>query len=136
MESTKAREERIIETLGKCDDVADPVALFQELNHIAKIFGENQVKRNLLQFFNALSNDRRFLILDSLKSKDRCVCELEAISSKAQPSVSHHLKVLEEANLIKGWKRGKFTHYSLVKKELTEIKALIDEWFDSIENWA
>jgi ArsR family transcriptional regulator len=67
---------------------------------------------------NALSNKKRLIILNILKEKDRCVCELEATLDESQPSISHHLKILEDVGLIRGWKKGKFTHYDLIKKQL------------------
>ena len=52
-------------------------------------------------------------MFNALKEKDRCVCELEVILNKSQPSISHHLRILEGAGLIRGWKKGKFTYYGI-----------------------
>ena len=65
-----------------------------------------------------------------LAEKDHCVCELEAILGKNQSNISYHLKILEELDLIKGWKKGKFTHYSVVKNSLENFKQIINEWLD------
>ena len=73
---------------------------------------------DLTEFLNAISNKKRLIILNILKEKDRCVCELEATLDESQPSISHHLKILESAGLIRGWKKGKFTHYDLVSEQL------------------
>jgi ArsR family transcriptional regulator len=83
----------------------------------------------------AFGNPERFLIIDSLREKDRCVCEFEGILQKTQPAVSHHIKILEQIQLIRGWKKGKFTHYSLVEKKFKEFKDLFQEWNESITNW-
>jgi ArsR family transcriptional regulator len=65
------------------------------------------------------------IIFSTLKEKDRCVCELEAILKKSQSSISHHLQILEETGVIKGWKKGKFTYYGIendiVMRNLTEF---------------
>jgi len=37
---------------------------------------------------------------------------------ESQSAVSHHLRVLEKAGLIKGWKKGKFTHYDIVEDKI------------------
>ena len=76
-----------------------------------------QVVVNLSNFVNALANKKRLIIINILKEKDRCVCELEAVLDESQPSISHHLKILENAGLIRGWKKGKFTHYDLLKTD-------------------
>ena len=67
------------------------------------------------------------MIINILKEKDRCVCELEAILDESQPSISHHLKILENAGLVRGWKKGKFTHYDLVKEQIISYHNLLNE---------
>ena len=52
-------------------------------------------------------------IVKSLIGKERCVCELEAILDKSQSTISHHLRKLERANLITGFKKGNYTYYHL-----------------------
>lgn len=74
-----------------------------------------------------LGNKERLIIVTVLKDKDRCVCELEAILDKSQPSISHHLRELEKLNLIRGWKKGKFTYYSLLKDNLNSYIEKIEK---------
>ena len=89
-----------------------------------------------MQVLSILGNRERFLILDALRGKDRCVCELEAILNKSQSTVSHHLKELEKVHLVQGWKKGKFTHYSLVQPKFQESLAQFTEWVQGITNWS
>ena len=91
--------------------------------------------RLLSQILVALGNPDRILILDALRAKDRCVCEIEVILSKSQSNISHHLGILERATLVKGWKKGKFTHYSLMKKQFQTFKAILQEWINTSTNW-
>jgi len=51
-----------------------------------------------------------------------CGCDLEAPLGLSQPTISHHLKVLREAGLIKGERRGRWIHYSVVPDRLAEIR--------------
>jgi DNA-binding transcriptional ArsR family regulator len=44
----------------------------------------------------------------------------------SQPSISHHLKILKDAELIQGDKRGKWVYYSLVAGRDEEVKGLLD----------
>lgn len=48
-----------------------------------------------------------------LQRKTLCVCELQAILGVAQPTVSKHLKVLEEAGVVVSAKQGLWVNYSL-----------------------
>jgi DNA-binding transcriptional ArsR family regulator len=126
---------RIISTLKNCEDIRDATEYFDLISQIRAEFEQDQKKRQLCNFFMAIGNPDRMLILDALKGKDRCVCELEAILDKTQPATSHHLKVLEEMKLIRGWKKGKFTHYSLVEKSFHEFEQLWNEWKSQFSNW-
>jgi ArsR family transcriptional regulator len=61
----------------------------------------------------ALSDDTRFRILEVLVGKETCVCELVEQLDVAQPLLSHHLKTLKEAGLVRARKRGRWMFYSL-----------------------
>jgi ArsR family transcriptional regulator len=51
-----------------------------------------------------------------------CGCDLEDPLGLSQPTVSHHLKVLREAGLIEGERRGRWIHYRVVPERLAEIR--------------
>jgi ArsR family transcriptional regulator, arsenate/arsenite/antimonite-responsive transcriptional repressor len=61
----------------------------------------------------ALSDPRRVKILKLLQHRCMCVCEIQALLQLAQPTVSKHLKVLEEAGLVTSCKSGLWVNYSL-----------------------
>jgi ArsR family transcriptional regulator len=44
---------------------------------------------------------------------------------KSQPTISHHLKILEEIGIIRGFKQGRFTHYEVIKKSFEEYSKLM-----------
>jgi len=50
-----------------------------------------------------------------------CGCDLEGPLGLSQPTVSHHLKVLREAGLVEGERRGRWVHYRVVEERLREI---------------
>jgi ArsR family transcriptional regulator len=64
----------------------------------------------------ALSNIKRFLIFYLLKKKPMCTCALANVFSVSDGTVTHHLKILEDAGLIIGKKEGYFTRYYTVEK--------------------
>ena len=66
----------------------------------------------------ALSDDTRFRILEALVGKETCVCELVDRMEVAQPLLSHHLKTLKEAGLVRATKRGRWMFYSLEPEAL------------------
>jgi ArsR family transcriptional regulator len=83
----------------------------------------------LARSFAALSDPVRLRLLSLLAtapSGEACVCELVAPLGKAQPTVSHHLKVLAEAGLVRGERRGKWVWYSLERERLAEVRAALE----------
>lgn len=61
----------------------------------------------------ALSDTNRVKIVKMLQHKRMCVCEIQEILAIAQPSVSKHLKILEEAGLVENEKQGLWVNYFL-----------------------
>lgn len=124
-----------METLLKCNDITDGEAHYQDLLRLAAREQEDPTFLFLSRVFRALGNKTRCLLVSLLREKDRCVCELEVFLQKSQPTVSHHLRALEEVGLIKGWKKGKFTHYSLVKATFETFQTTLAEWQARTKNW-
>jgi DNA-binding transcriptional ArsR family regulator len=123
------RKRKIKNTLCGCDDCTDGDKYFERLQQIGSDLKFDQKLNSLLGFFNALGNKERLIILTALMNKERCVCELEAMLDKSQPSISHHLRELEKVGLIRGWKKGKYTYYSLLKNEINAYIANLNEEF-------
>src|SRR4029077_9420716 len=62
--------------------------------------------------FKALSDPARVAIVNRLAAADEvCVCDLNATLDLAQPTVSHHLRVLREAGLVESSRRGTWAFY-------------------------
>ncbi len=64
----------------------------------------------------ALADGNRTKIIKMLAIKEMCVCEIQASLEMAQPSVSKHLKILEEASLVESRKDGMWVNYRLPDK--------------------
>ncbi len=67
----------------------------------------------VVEQFKALGDPVRWAIVCELRSGTRCACELSDVAEVSAPLLSHHLKVLREAGLIAGTKRGRWIDYSL-----------------------
>lgn len=82
----------------------------------------------LARGFAALGDPARLQILSLLAGSPEgevCVCEFVAPLGKSQPTVSHHLKVLAEAGLVEGDRRGKWVWYRLVQERLDALRRAI-----------
>ena len=69
----------------------------------------------------SLADENRFKILEILLSSDLCVGALAHHLSVSESSVSQHLQILRKAGLVKGEKRGYWTHYSVQREALREM---------------
>ena len=69
----------------------------------------------------ALAEPKRFLLMQLMAERGYCVGALAELSSLSESAVSQHLKILREAGLVFGVKRGYYTHYSLDKDALGKV---------------
>ncbi|MDM8523785.1 metalloregulator ArsR/SmtB family transcription factor [Desulfococcaceae bacterium HSG8] len=70
--------------------------------------------KKILKVMKALSDKNRLKIIKMLQHKEMlCVCEIQAGLGLAQPTVSKHLKLLEDAGLVIYKKEGLWVNYSL-----------------------
>lgn len=66
----------------------------------------------------ALSDPTRVQILYLLRNNDLCVCEMMNLLEKPQSTLSHHLNILKNAQLIKPRKKGVWIYYTLANPEI------------------
>ncbi len=69
-----------------------------------------------LKVMKALSDKNRLKIVKMLQQRELCVCEIQAGLKLAQPTVSKHLKILEEAGILTFRKEGLWVNYSVNNK--------------------
>ena len=74
-----------------------------------------------VKVLKALGEPKRFQLLQLMARRGYCVRALAIQSQLSEPAVSQHLKVLREAGLIYGVKRGYYTHYGLDKEALGKL---------------
>jgi len=107
------------------EDFAPGQICCQALTGFAKVEGmdEEQVV-SVAQMFNGLADETRVKIVKLLSKGEFTVDELMEVLGVPQSTTSHHLRVLKNANLIQGEKRGRNIYYSLVKPEATAVEAI------------
>jgi ArsR family transcriptional regulator len=69
--------------------------------------------KQFIKVMKALSDPGRVKILKILQLKELCVCEIKALLGLAQPTISKHLKLLEEAGLVASRKDKLWVNYHL-----------------------
>jgi ArsR family transcriptional regulator len=78
------------------------------------------------RLLKALADETRLGIVLQLREQgELCQCELTACCTIAQPTVSHHLKVLREAGVVLGEKRGVWVYYRLNPSALDGLRRYV-----------
>ena len=75
----------------------------------------------------ALGEPKRFQLLQLMAQRGYCVSALARKSQLSESAVSQHLKILRDAGLVIGVKRGYYTHYSLDKEALGRVIAALEQ---------
>lgn len=84
-------------------------------------FDEDEITRRAAGL-NALGDDTRLKIMKLLSQHEAlCVCEIQGAFDVEQPTISHHLRILRDANLVDVQRRGTWAYYSLRKDALKEL---------------
>lgn len=85
-----------------------------------KIIDEDKII-DLAELFKVFADSTRMKIICILKEKELCVGEIAFIINSTQSAVSHQLRVLKQAKLVKYRKEGKVVYYSLDDEHVDEI---------------
>jgi ArsR family transcriptional regulator len=77
--------------------------------------------RRAEKLLGAVGEANRMKILLLLSKREMCVCELESALELPQPTISHHLGVLEQADLLRRSKKGRFVFYEVVSSPALDL---------------
>ncbi len=83
----------------------------------------------LSKTFQALSDPNRQKILELLKKRDMAVKELAKSFNIALPSLSHHLNILKQSNLVTSRRQGQEIIYSLNLSVFEEVSKVLVKFF-------
>ena len=81
----------------------------------------------LAHVLKALADPARLQLVSHVASSrgEVCACDLNDVVGLAQPTVSHHLKVLADAGLVTSEKRGRWAWYRVVPDRLDALRATL-----------
>ena len=82
---------------------------------------------SLAQVYAALADPVRLKLLSLIAaSEERCSCDLLEPLGKSQPTISHHTKVLSEAGLITGDKRGRWVYWRVQPTKADFVRQVLE----------
>lgn len=76
---------------------------------------------DLSDFFKVLGDSTRARIMWALDESEMCVCDLAVLLNMTKSAISHQLRSLKQANLVKFRREGKVVYYSLSDDHVKEI---------------
>ena len=106
---------RRLPLLGCCAPIARPTLSEEEAAGLERLF-KALADRNRLKIVNALVQCGDDAV---------CVCDFQAVLGLAQPTVSHHLRVLTDAGLLERERRGTYAYYRLAPHALERLTTLV-----------
>ena len=96
---------------------------------------KEQKLKQTTKIAKALADENRIRILCLLKNKkDLCVCEITDIIGLAQPTISSHLKLLENADLIESFKDGLWVNYNISSSLDSFSSEFIEVLYKNLKN--
>ena len=101
------------ELLGKVTDTMPPDEELSDLADLFKIFGDTT----------------RIKILYALFESEMCVCDIAQLLGMTQSAISHQLRALKNARLVKARREGKTVFYSLADDH---VKTIIDQGLEHV----
>ena len=91
---------------------------------IQSVYGEmpeEEVLYDLAELFKVFGDSTRIKILYVLFQSEMCVCDIAQLLNMSQSAISHQLRVLKQAQLVKYRREGKTIFYSLADSHVTTI---------------
>ena len=91
------------------------------INSVRDKMPKEEMLFDIAELFKVFGDSTRMKIICSLFESEMCVCDIAEIINSTQSAVSHQLRVLKQAKLVKYRKEGKVVYYSLSDKHVEII---------------
>jgi len=88
---------------------------------VKKLIPEEETLYDLAELFKVFGDSTRIKILCVLFETEMCVCDIAALLNMTQSAISHQLRVLKNARLVKYRREGKVVYYSLDDQHVKQI---------------
>lgn len=91
------------------------------VNEVQKRMPNDEDIYDLSDFFKVLGDSTRMKIIWALDESEMCVCDIAVLLNMTKSAISHQLRSLRNANLVKFRKEGKTVYYSLKDEHVRDI---------------
>lgn len=80
-----------------------------------------------VELLKAIADETRFKIILLLSKQEMAVCEFMSALNLSQPAVSHHLKILKQARLVKDHREGKWNFYTIDHQKFEDLRSNVED---------
>lgn len=94
------------------------------ISNVKKVLPKSETLYDLAEFFKVFADNTRIKIICALFESEMCVCDLSVLLGVSQSAISHQLRTLKGARLVRTRRDGKVVYYSLDDEH---IKNIFDE---------
>ena len=95
-----------------------------EAKHLAEDLPADEVLQDLSDFLKVFGDPTRIRILSLLRDRELCVHDICSVLDMQQTAISHQLKLLRQARLVRYRKEGKMVFYTISDKHIDAILRL------------
>lgn len=99
----------------------------EKVNKIKKVMPSDDLLFDIAEVFKVFGDTTRMKIISALLESELCVGDISEITNSTQSAISHQLRVLKQAKLVKFKKVGKTVYYSLDDDHIYQIYKLVKE---------
>jgi DNA-binding transcriptional ArsR family regulator len=92
-----------------------------QINEVKNKMFEDELLFDLADFFKVLGDSTRIRIICALFESELCVCDIASVLNMTQSAISHQLKTLKQARLVKSRRDGKTMYYALDDEHVQKI---------------
>lgn len=93
----------------------------EKVNRIKKIMPSDDLLFDIAEVFKVFGDTTRMKIISALLEAELCVGDIAEITNSTQSAISHQLRVLKQAKLVKYRKDGKTVYYSLDDEHVSKM---------------
>ena len=94
------------------------------IEKVKKTMPDEETLFDIAELFKVFGDSTRMKIICCLFEHEMCVCDIAELINSTQSAVSHQLRVLKQAKLVKFRKEGKTVYYSLDDEHISEMYEL------------
>lgn len=95
--------------------------------------GDEETFKQAAKVFKALADPTRLKTLSIIEGESMMITEIVEKFNLSQPTVSYHIRILENAGLVKTVKKGREVYCSLVKKGILKRALDFSKWVKGVE---